>query len=346
MSDSTGQNTTFFTTEPNRHKKIVLVTGASGLVGAHLVQALIEQGQTVKALYRTAIPVFKHAEKVAWVKGDILDIASLEEAMEGVQLVYHCAAIVSHNPSHKRLMNDTNIEGTINVVNACLHAGIEKLLYVSSVSVFGRMRTSEAITEHMKWSKETNFSEYGRTKYLAEMEVWRGVGEGLHAVIVNPSIILGAADWSKGSSAIFKKAYNEFSWYTEGVMGFVDVADVVRAMVILMHSDVTGERFIVSAENIAYRDLFTMIAKAFHRKPPNRRVTAFIAGVVWRLDALKSIFNGSQPLITKDTALAAQAKVYFDNSKMLQYVEGFTYTPIQQSVNRICNEYRELYNLH
>ena len=190
-------------------QKKILVTGATGLVGSHLIKTLTACKKNVRALYRTSIPQFENADKVEWMRGDILDIYSLQDAMQDVNKVYHCAAIVSYDPKQKKLLHTTNIEGTANVVNACIETNVEKLLYVSSVSAIGRMRQKEMISEQMQWSEETNNSEYGRTKYYAEMEVWRGIGEGLNAVIVNPTIILGALDWNKTSSAIFKNVYND-----------------------------------------------------------------------------------------------------------------------------------------
>src|SRR6266542_1834435 len=324
---------------------VVFVTGASGLVGAHLVQALVQKGEHVKALYRKTIPQYKDVDKVNWIQGDILDMSFLEEEIVNVKRVYHCAAIVSYNPKQKKSLLKTNIEGTANIVNACLNAGVEKLVYVSSVSALGRIQKNEPVTEKVQWSEETNKSEYGRSKFFGEMEVWRGVGEGLNAVIVNPTIILGAADWNKSSAAIFKNMYNEFPWYTNGVTGFVDVQDVVKAMILLMESNISNERFIINAVNMSYGELFTSIAKSFNKKTPHKKVTPFLAELVWRAEALKSSFNGYQPLVTRETATTAQAKVYFDNSKLLQFLPQFQYTPLQESITRICNEYKEIYNL-
>jgi nucleoside-diphosphate-sugar epimerase len=314
-------------------------------VGSHLIKALVHCGKNIKALYRISIPQFENADKVEWLQGDILDISFLEEAMRGIKKVYHCAAIVSFNPKQKKLLHATNIEGTANIVNACIETGVEKLLYVSSVSALGRKRVKEVISEQMQWSEETNNSEYGRTKYFAEMEVWRGIGEGLNAVIVNPTIILGAADWSKSSSAIFKNVYNEFPWYTDGVTGFVDVEDVVKAMILLMESNISGERFILSAANLSYGELFTDIAKTFNKKIPYKKVTPLIAELVWRAEAVKSSLNGHAPLITKETARTAQAKVFFDNSKLLKFLPQFHYTPMHETIKRICSEYRKMYDL-
>jgi dihydroflavonol-4-reductase len=325
---------------------MVFITGASGLVGSHLLRQLVKEGQQVRALYRSAIPSFEGADQVEWVQGDILDIVSLEEALSGVDHVYHCAAIVSFNPRKKALMHRINVEGTANVVNACLSAGIRRMVYVSSIAAMGRIREDGPINEEMKWSEETSNSEYGKTKYLAELEIFRGIGEGLDIVIVNPVIILGAGDWSKGSTEIFKTVYDEFPWYTEGTGGFVDVEDVVRAMILLMTAEkVCAERFILSGVNMSYRNLFESIAENFNKKPPQRKVTPFLAGLVWRWEGLKSWFTGNDPLLTRETARTAAARVKIDNSKFQRYFENFTYQPIAASVERICGELKKKHNL-
>jgi len=324
---------------------MILVTGATGLVGSHLLQQLIQAGQSVKALYRNTIPVITNTTGVEWVKGDILDVVALEESMDQVDQVYHCAAVVSFNPAKKAAMQHTNIEGTANVVNACINKGVKRLLFVSSVAALGRIREDKPINETMNWTPETSNSEYGKTKYLSEMEVWRGMSEGLSVVVVNPVIILGNGDWDGGSSGIFKSAYNEFPWYTEGMSGFVDVKDVVQAMVLLMNSSINGERFILSGHNALYKDIFGLIAAAFHKKPPHKKVTPLLAAIVWRLEAIKAFFSGKDPLLTKETAKTAAAKVSFNNSKLLEAFPDFRYTPLSETIPRICAELKQKYQL-
>ena len=324
---------------------MILVTGATGLVGSHLLKQLVANGKKVRALYRSSVPVIVETEGVEWVRGDILDVISLEEAMVGVKQVYHCAAMVSFNPKKKAILHQTNVEGTANVVNACLNEGVDKLLFVSSVAALGRIREDKPINETMNWSEETSNSEYGKSKYSSEVEVWRGIGEGLNAVIVNPVIILGAGDWTAGSSGLFKSAYDEFPWYTEGTGGFVDVMDVVKAMMLLMDSNITAERFILSAENLSYREVFTQMAKNFGKKPPHRRVTPLLASIVWRIEAVKAMFTGKDPLLTKETARTAAAKVQFDNQKLKLFFPNFQYTPIHISLQRICKELVKKHNL-
>jgi len=324
---------------------MILVTGASGLVGSHLVQSLIEKGLAVRALYRSSKPNYKGAEKVDWVKGDILDVSSIAEAMKGISQVYHCAALVSFTPKQAAAMLQANIEGTANIVNACIEYQIQKLVYVSSVAALGRIREDAPINETMNWTPETSNSVYGKSKYLAEMEVWRGMGEGLNVAVVNPVIILGAGDWNKGSSEIFKSAYHEFPWYTKGVSGFVDVLDVVDAMQLLMNSNVQGQRFIISGANIEYKEVFTRIANAFGKRPPYKQVTHLLAAIVWRIEAIKGMITGKAPLLTKETAATAQAVVHFDNTKFLKAFPAFKYRSIEETIQRTCNELKDIHQL-
>jgi dihydroflavonol-4-reductase len=315
-----------------------LVTGGTGLVGSELIKQLTAQGKSVRAIYRKNIPE-NLPKGIDWVKGDINDILSLEDAMQGVEQVYHCAAVVSFNPKKREELFHTNVEGTANVVNACLSGGVKKLLHVSSVSALGRIRTGETISEETQWSEETNNSAYGKSKYYAELEVFRGIAEELKAVLVNPTIILGPSNWNDGSSALFKKAYDEFPWYTNGVTGFVDVRDVATAMIQLMDSNISGEKFILSAENRSYKDMLTMAANAFGKKPPQKEAAKWMGEIIWRLDKLKSIFTGSNPLLTRETSRTAQAKVYYNNSKILKALPGFTFRKMEDTVKDTCAVY-------
>ncbi len=323
---------------------MILVTGGAGLLGKELITQLLAEGKKVRAIYnKTPLPNF-NSNNLEQLQCNILDVVGLEEAMAGIEQVYHCAAIVTFNPKRKMEMFKINIEGTANVVNIALEAGVKKMLHVSSVAALGRIREDELINETMNWTEETSNSNYGQSKYLAELEVWRGIGEGLNAVMVNPVVILGAGDWNSGSSKLFQTAYNEFPWYAEGTTGFVDVRDVVNAMMQLMESDITAQRFIVSAENRSYRDVFTLMAKAFNKKPPHKIVTPLIAKIVWRLEALKSLFTKQDPLVTNETAKTALAKVNFDNSKLKKYLPQFNYRKIEETIAETCAAFQHKLN--
>lgn len=316
----------------------ILVTGASGLVGKHLIHALSKNNHDIIAGYHSQ-HITDNLLGVEWKHCDILDVVELAELMQGVDTVFHCAASVSFLPDEKRKLFKTNVAGTANVVNACLENGVKKLIHVSSVAALGRIRAGQNINETMYWTAETSNSLYGESKFLAEQEVWRGMAEGIAIAIVNPTIILGESDWNSGSSAIFKSVYNEFPWYTEGVTGFVDVYDVVKALIAIDEAGITGERFILSAGNFSYLELFTKIANAFNKKVPHKKVSPFLANLIWRWESIKYKITGKKPLLTRETAKTAQAKSYFDNSKLLKAIPAFRYTPIEASVKRICDHY-------
>jgi nucleoside-diphosphate-sugar epimerase len=324
---------------------MILVTGGSGLVGTELIKQLLAQGKKVKAIYnKTPLTAFNN-ENLCSVKCDILDVIRLQEIMEGITHVYHCAAIVSFNKKNIDQLYAVNINGTTNVVNTSTAAGVKKLVHVSSVSALGRLKGAQCVTEEIMWTEEDNQNIYGKSKFLAEMEVWRGIGEGLHAVIVNPSVILGGHNWNTGSTKIFKTAFEEFPWFTEGVTGFVDVRDVAKAMILLMESEIINQRFILNAENVSYKNVFTEIATSFGKKTPYKKVTPFIASLIWRMEALKSYFTGKEYLLNKETVEKALAKVYFDNTKIKKSIPGFLFRPINETIKDTCEALRQFNNL-
>ncbi len=315
-----------------------MVTGAAGLLGTTLVKQLLSDGHRVRAMInQKALPLPSH-DHLEIVSCDLLDVIALESCMRDVRFLYHCAGKVSFARKDKKALYDINVRATANVVNAALEAGVHKMVYVSSVAALGRLRENQTIDETAHWTKETSNSVYGQSKYLGELEVWRGIAEGLNAVMVNPSIILGPGNWNEGSTAIFKNVYEEFGWYTDGTTGFVDVRDVCKAMTMLMESDIVAERFIVSAENTTYQNVFNQIADAFGKKRPSKKVTPLLAELVWRLEACKSMLTGKPPLITKETAATALAHVYFENQKLKNFLPDFHYTTLQETIQYTCRQ--------
>ena len=324
---------------------MILVTGGSGLLGKELITQLLVQGKQVTAIYNKTLLHDFHSPLFTQHPCDILDVIGLEELMQqGIEQVYHCAAIITYDPKRKQELFKINIEGTANVVNASLNAGIKKIVHVSSIAALGRKKEGAFITEDIHWTEENNLSNYGQSKYCGELEVWRGIGEGLNAVVVNPSVILGAGDWNSGSSEIFKTYYNNFPWYTDGINGFVDVKDVADIMIQLMDSNITAERFIVSAENRTYQEIFNLIARNFNKKLPHKKVTPLLAKIIWRFEAFKRKFTGKVPLITKETATAALEKVYFDNSKLKKFLPQFNYRGIEETITETCTALQQKLN--
>jgi nucleoside-diphosphate-sugar epimerase len=323
-----------------------LVTGAAGLVGTELVRQLLQKGLHVRALVHHIPLSLPSHPLLQIVKGDLLDVVELESLLQNVNRVYHSAGLISYIPKKRNSLYQINVEATANLVNACLDKQHIKFIHVSSIASLGKYTEGKLLNENSKWKNDASNSNYGYSKYLGEMEVWRGAAEGLDAVIVNPSIILGAGDWNSGSTAIFKKMYDEFPWYSEGINGFVDVKDLAEIMIRLGDSNISNERYIVSAENKSYRDVFCMIADAFGKKRPNKNFSRGLSQIAWRLEALRSLFTGKDPLITRETSNSALIKVEYDNSKLLKAIPDFTYTPLQESIKFICSELQQKVNIH
>ena len=323
---------------------MILVTGGTGFLGAYIIQQLVEKGYAVRAIKRNGskLPSYISTDilnKVEWVEADVLDVLSLDDAMQGIDTVIHCAAIVSFHQQDKLLMQQTNVEGTANVVNIALENNIRRFIHISSVAALGRTKTGETVTEKKEWLESNINTEYAISKHKAEMEVWRGIAEGMDAVILNPSTILGFGDWHHSSCAIFKNGYNEFDYYTEGVNGFVDVSDVAKAALLLMESNISAERFIISSENWSFKKLLDTIADGFKKKKPNTLATPFIGAVAWRLEKIKALLKNSKPLLTRESAKIAQSKTFFDNSKILTALPNFQFTPLEKTITESCAKY-------
>lgn len=334
---------------------MILITGATGLTGAHLAVELIRSGKAVRALRRpgSSLELISNAfrlyspdpeqdlAKIEWIEGDIRDYISLEDALEGVDHVYHCAALVSFLPSDRKRLLEVNIGGTANLVNACLARGVKRICHVSSIAALGRSeRDGEIITEKNSWKTSRNNTYYAIGKYGAEREVWRGFAEGLDMVVVNPSVILGLAGQQMGSSRLFSAVWNGLKLYPPGVNGFVDVRDVAAIMIRLMESGISGERFILNSENVAYRDLFNMIAGNLGKPVPSIQAKSWMAGLYWRQEALRSKLAGRKPLITAETARTAISRHYYSNEKIRKTL-GAEFIPIRECLSHHCKIFRE-----
>lgn len=326
------------------------VTGGTGLVGAYLLKSLVERNEPVRALRRPAssqdVPknVFKAYFKdnweekynlIEWADGDILDSQSLEEALSGVDYVYHSAGYVSYQPEDKKRLFDINQKGTANMVNIALAMNVKKFLYVSSTAALEKPLNEEMHKENQLTKASKSSSNYGKSKYLGELEVWRGYEEGLNMAIVNPSIVFGYGNPKKGSTKLFTKIYEGLKFYTSGTSGFVDVKDVVEVMIRLMHSDISGERFIVNSENLPFKVVFEKIAEAFDKPAPKWKATPFMSGIYWRLEWIKSKLTGHPPLVTRETSRSGQRASYYSNQKVKE-VLNYQFIAIDTTIKEIA----------
>ncbi len=333
---------------------MILVTGGTGLVGSHLLYELTKKGESVRALIRNSKKIDlvkkifsyysddseKLIQKIDWVEGDILDLYSLEQAFSDIKKVYHCAAIVSFDGKDKNQFINANVHGTENVVNLCLSNNIEKLCHVSSIASLGGSLNGELIDENSKWSSSKYHSAYSVSKFRSEMEVWRGIQEGLSAVIVNPSVILGPGFWSSGSGLLFTKAANGMKYFTTGATGFVDVRDVVDVMVRLMESDISNERFILNAENMNYKDLFDKVAEVMQVEKPKRKATKNLLKVAVFLDKVAGMLRIKKREITKDIIRASLSVSKYSNEKVKKAI-GKKVLPIETSIREIAEKFKK-----
>ncbi len=323
-----------------------LITGATGLVGSHLALHLLENNESVRAIYRTHSSIEKTKslftlykkeflfEKIEWIQADINDIPSLEIAFKNIEYVYHCAALISFDPKDEKQLRKINIEGTANIVNLCLAYTIKKLCYVSSIAALGNLKEYETtIDEETEWNPEFYHSDYAISKYGAEIEVWRGYKEGLPIVIVNPGVILGPGFWKNGSGEIFSKVQKGLLFYTKGITGFVTVNDVVKIMTQLMKSNINGERYIVIAKNISFEKIVITIAKALNVNSPSIYAKPWITEIVWRIDWLLSTFFNCKRRLSKDMVQSLHSENFISNEKVKRDLD-FTF----QNVEIYCNE--------
>ena len=313
---------------------MILVTGATGLVGSHLLVQLLQENEEVKVLFRSEKQIEKTKnvfsyhnqlqlfDKINWVKGDITDIPSLEIAFENITHVYHCAALISFDPNDEEELRKINIEGTANVVNCCIDFGIKKLCHVSSIAALGNPKEHEiTITEETEWNPEELHSDYAISKYGAEMEVFRGHQEGLEVVIVNPGVIFGFGFPKKGSDVIIQSVRKGMAFYTNGSVGIVFVEDVIKCMMQLMKSNINGERFTLVGENIEVKKLLKFIAKELNLKSPSIKATKLMTAIAWRLDWLTSKIGNRKRKLTRHTAAASHDTSIYDASKIKSYFE-------------------------
>lgn len=327
---------------------MILVTGATGLVGSHLLAKLLQTERCVKALFRsedkknTTKKIFSYYypenaaayfSKITWIQADLVDIPALTAAFSGISKVYHCAGLISHDPSDHHILRKTNTEGTANIVNLCLEFSVEKLCHVSSIAALGKEPDNKPITENSIFEHDGKHSAYALTKFGGEMEVWRASQEGLKVVIVNPGIIIGAGDWDSGSGLLFKKVGRGLKYTFPKITGFVAVEDVVGAMIILMQKNIGGERYILVAENLGFDQVLSEIAKNLHKPLPKRGLKSWMIFFGWLFQCCGNVLFGTKRQITRHSIKGLFGKSIYDASKIKKELD-FQFSPIKEAVQK------------
>ena len=324
---------------------MVLVTGGTGLIGSHLLYNLTQQGVSIRAIYRKGSDIDRVREifsyyssnsadlfgTIEWVEADLNDLPNLSLAFEGIKRVYHCAALISFDPSDYKLLRKTNIRGTANIVNLCINHVVEKLCYVSTIATLGY--DADCIDEETHWSGNQNQSVYAISKYGAEMEVWRGIQEGVSTVIVNPGVVLGPGFWASGSGLLFDLVKKGTPYVTEGGTGYVAVQDVVTAMVRLMNTSIENQRYILTNGHHSYYKIMSMISREVKAILPKKMSSSFWLALAWRIDWIRSKVFGRKRRLTRQLSYTLQKKSYYSADKIKQDLEGFEFTAISDSIS-------------
>lgn len=318
------------------------------MLGSNLIYKLLMQGQKVKALIRPGkrdfdtrnlFGCFPDAGKIPyhnleWIEGDILDVARLDEILENIDEVYHCAAIISFDSRDNARMMRTNVTGTANIVNACLLNQVKKLCYVSSIAALGQPVEGNLIDESARWKASKFNSGYAVSKYGGEREVWRGIEEGLKAVIVNPAVILGAGCHSKTVNSLFTANSNLLPFKVSGTNGYVDVEDVADACILLMKSDISGERFVLNAENISNYKLFYLISGFLGRRKPSIRISKKLLLLLGHLIGFTGRLSKKKRSITIESIRAAISEKTYSGEKFAERF-NYKYIPIETSLQNL-----------
>ncbi|HXH18462.1 MAG TPA: NAD-dependent epimerase/dehydratase family protein [Chitinophagales bacterium] len=322
---------------------MILVTGSTGFLGSYLVRYLVRDGLHVRALKRPTSDLSLLAEakdKVEWVEGDVTDIPALEDAFKGIEKVYHAASVVALEAPGRKRMLKVNVEGTANVVNVALAKGVKKLLYVSSSSALRMPAGGGWIDEHTEPEKNGLDSDYGISKFLGEREVWRGMAEGLKAVVVNPTVLLGAGRWAETSARIFGAVAKGQLFYPTGSTGYTDVRDAAKIIIRLMESDISGERFIINAENRLYRDVINEIADGLGVRRPPFPLNRWLIPLGKSFDWMRSGLTHSQRVLTSDVARITLRMTRFDNTK-IKTALNFSFIPISKTITETVEHYKK-----
>lgn len=323
---------------------MILVTGGTGLAGSHLLFQLSQRQEPIRAIYRHKKRIENvkklflfygdhdliQFSKIEWVVGDVLDIIELDEAFKGVTHVYHCAALVSFYRRDFQKLIKINREGTANVVNLSIEHAIKKLAYISSTAAIGGVENT-ITTEETKWKQSPRTTGYSISKYSAEKEVWRGIEEGLDAVIINPSVIFGVGNWHESSLTIFRTVRKGLKFYTSGQNGFVDARDVAKAMIQLMDSPIKNERFLCVSENLPFKDMLQLMARSMQVKEPSVNTPRWLANIGWRVIGAISFLLGKRPAITKETTASAYSFMTYSNAKIKEQL-NFEFISIEDSI--------------
>lgn len=318
---------------------MILITGANGFLGQYVCRMLLDEGHPTAALVRDRAKLdgFDRRDELVIREGDLRDPVALDEAMKEIQVVIHCGAVVSFDPADCDVMRQTNVDGTRHLVNTALHHQVEYFIHISSVAALGRIASSGTVDETARWQDSKWNTCYGESKYQSELEVWRGISEGLRAVILNPSVIIGRPVPGAISNRLFEFVEEKHHYYPTGNLNYVDVRDVCRMISGLLSKRPVNERFIVSAEAMPYQEFFVRAAEKMELPPPKKPAGNFILRLAMIGDFLRKVFTGRKRAFTRETLRLSKTKIYFSNEKARREL-NFTFAPLSETLTWILGD--------
>ena len=317
---------------------MILVTGATGLIGSFITHELIQQGYKVRILTRSSnnlTLIQDIVSELEIIEGDILDVYTLQKAFENIDSVIHTAALVSFNPKDSKQLMKTNVEGTANMVNLSLDFNIKKFIHIRSIAAIGSTSTNSNLDETSKWNPDEPHSNYAFSKHKSELEVWRGIEEGLPATIINPSVVLGPASYQKSSAKIFAQAIEKGIFTINSFVNVVDVRDVTTSVIKLLTSNIIGERFILNAGIISYTDLISEIRKHNGLNKPKYTVPLWLIKIYAKVRQLISAITFKPSEITTDSIRSLTKPTHYNGAKITHSV-NMEYKPILETLAWCC----------
>ena len=321
---------------------MILVTGATGLVGSEVCRMLEKQSAQFRALKRSESDIsLCHNIDIDWVDGDVLDIPSLDDALQNIDTVIHCAAIVSYDKRQVNEMMNVNVSGTHNIVNCSLANNVSNLIHVSSIAALGRNKEADVITEETLWVDSPLNTNYAKSKYLSEIEVWRGESEGLNVSVVNPSVVLTSGDGQRSSSKLLQYIWDEHWFYIDKKLNYVDVLDVASAIITLYNNQVWGRKYILNAGTISYKNIFIDLANRLHRKTPKVNVSHqyLEAGLI--ISKLWSFISNRPQIISRELMKTMKTDFTYSGTKICRDLT-FEYTDYEKTIDRISSEFLKI----
>ena len=318
---------------------MILVTGANGLLGSQVCGSLVKNGEKVVALVRKSSNLElldDIKEEIEIIYGNVLSPEEFSEDLENINCIIHCAAVVSFHQKDKAIMDKINIQGTANMVNLALKLNIDYFIHISSVAALGRLSGSGEVSEKNTWVESKLNSNYAQSKYYSELEVWRGIEEGLNAVILNPSVILSSQNIGRSSGQLFQYAKDERSYYPAGSINYVDIRDIIKVINQCLTSKIRGERYILNGGIITYKEFFERISSRLNVKAPSKKASKGLLKLAMFLEFLKSILTGKRALITKETVLLSDSEIYFSNKKVKEEL-NFNFASLNNTLDWACS---------